>query len=546
MSFRSACVTVWFSLMMVPVALGESLPTTTATTGSQSGSTQSLTKAERISKLRIRQAQLDLAQAKRELEEATLTLEGTRRLFKKRIVTIEEFRKHEQAVMRAELAYEKADIELEKTRLEFLKDATLITVVDAIKRRTSDGLYWVDVTVRNDSDLGKALIAMEEQHSDNSAPEDLAALLNIDSIIVTLIGRDVNRDEGEVITRVRSELAIVGDPYQQIIDVLKHGEIQKLTFQLLKKDINAVTVRLAYLGTKQEFPVFLKMEAAQDLPTIAASPFAQQGRLGQKVYYNLELERLATSERSFSPVVLNLPLSIPFAFLDPQSDARVTQIRFTPETSKQTLRFEVSIPEKLEKSLVDESLSFEIIITNPGELKRINEIKSKYLNTKVPVEEIQKIKGSRQSLILIPQGVGKLDTLIANSFLEIAQDEQPKFKFTIYNSGTLTLRRVTPEVDFPLEWEGEWTPRIADSIEPDEKILFIVDARPPDGVTIGEYTLKISCEAYSGVETVEAIDEDFTVRVVAKRNITSIAVLVGVLILLVLIIAVASIKISRR
>ena len=503
---------------------------------------ETLTKQERINLLRAREAKLRLEQARSEMESAGDDLGETEALFRKHIVTIEEKKKYEQAARRAELAYEEAQIELEKVRLDFLKDATLITVVEATKRRTPEGLYMVDVVLRNDSDLSKARFAMAKEAEAGDAA--VAALLDIDNVIVSLTGRSLYKDEEGVPTR--SEEAIIGDPYQQIVPILKHAESRTLTFKLLMKDVDTLTVGLAYLGLEKQFPVFLKMEAGEDFPTIAAVPFAQQGRLGTKVYYNLELERLATSERSFAPVVLNLPLSIPFAFLDPLSDARVTQIRFTPESSKQTLRFEVSVPEKLDKQLVDKSISFEIIITHPSKLQQINQLKSAHLEDAIPAEAMHEIKGSRASLILIPQGVGKLDTLIANSFMEISQGKEAKFKFTIYNSGTLALRKVTPKVDPPLEWVGTLEPKTAAVIEPDEKLMFIYTAEPPPDVAIGEYTLQIDCEAYSGVETIEAIRQDFTVRIVAQRSITGMAVLVGVLVLIVLIIAIASVKIARR
>ena len=48
------------------------------------------------------------------------------------------------------------------------------------------------------------------------------------------------------------------------------------------------------------------------------------------------------------------------------------------------------------------------------------------------------------------------------------------------------------------------------------------------------------------MEVIEALDKDFTIRVAAKSNITGTVILVAVLVLLVIGIAVASIKVSRR
>ena len=57
---------------------------------------------------------------------------------------------------------------------------------------------------------------------------------------------------------------------------------------------------------------------------------------------------------------------------------------------------------------------------------------------------------------------------------------------------------------------------------------------------------RISADGYSGVETINAVDKTFTVRVAAESNILGTVVLVLILIGLVGGIAVASIKIARR
>ena len=98
----------------------------------------------------------------------------------------------------------------------------------------------------------------------------------------------------------------------------------------------------------------------------------------------------------------------------------------------------------------------------------------------------------------------------------------------------------------PLEWEGELVPRKAAVIEAGAKKLFKVNISTPEDMSVGEYTVKVEAEGHSGVEIKEAQAKDFTIRVAAKSNITGTAVLVGLLVLLVVGIAIASIKISRR
>ena len=281
------------------------------------------------------------------------------------------------------------------------------------------------------------------------------------------------------------------------------------------------------------------------MPIISSTQYSQIGQLGSKIWYDLNLERLAKSEQGFSLVVINLPPEIPFAFRDPTSKAMLTQVKFSEELSKQSLYFEVSLPEKLKIELVDTNISFYILVTHQTELKSIFEVKKKYGNN-IPPEEVLKLKGNKVELILIPRGVGKLEIIIPNLFKEVEQAEPVELKFNILNSGTLVLRRVTPALDLPLDWEGELVPVEAEMIDAGAKVLFKANIRPAEDVAVGEYTVRITAEGHSGVEVIEALDKDFTIRVAAKSNITGTVILVAVLVLLVIGIAVASIKISRR
>ena len=494
-------------------------------------SRRDLSKEELLNELETLQAQMTLEQAKADMERAKAEFEETRRLFDEKIYTVDKLNKARQIYEQAVLNHAQAKIELEKTRLDFLKDATLITIVDAKKYRGEEGQVMASVTLRNDSDVGKAKVVMGEE---KLSERDLASLLKIHNIIVTLKGT------GSLSS------AIIGDPFQQIVPELKLRQEARLEYLLLNRDVEAVTISVEFLETRKEYVVFLKKQALQDLPTISSTQYAQQGQLGSKIRYDLELERLAKTEQSFTLVVLNLPPEITFAFLDTGSGARITQLKFTRDISKQNLDFEVSIPEKLDQRLVDASISFYIIITRRAEQRSIYELKKRHEGKPVPAEEIAKLKGNKVELILIPSGVGKLDIIVGNSFKEVRQEEPVQFKFNVMNSGTLALRRVAPELELPIDWEGELTPKELEVIEPGAKVLVTADVKPPAGASIGEYAITIKCEGHSGIETVEAGEKDFTVRIAPRSGITATAVLVVVLVGLVLAIAVASVKISRR
>lgn len=496
--------------------------------GQDLGLQKNLTKDELLKQLETRRAQVNLDGAKSEMDRAKADFEQTQRLFNEKVYAIDELNQARQTYERAALAYTRATIDLEKTRLDFLNSATLVTILEAKKYRTDDGEVMASVTIRNDSDLGKARVIMGKDSK--LSDDDLASLLKVDNIIVMLRGTG----------------AIVGDPFQHMVKELKLGQETKLDYILLDTDLDVVTVSIEFLGVVRPYTVFLKKEALQDLPTMTSTQYAQQGELGSKIRYDLELERLARTDQSFSLIVLNLPPEITFAFLDPNSNARITQVKFTRKIWKQRLDFEVAVPEKLHQDLVDSSISFYLLVVRKKHQKQIYELQKKHRNSKIPAEDIAKIQANKVELILIPSGTGKLDLIIGNSFKEVQQNAPVTFKFNVMNSGTLALRRVTPEIELPIDWEGSLEPAEVELLEPDKKRTIAATITPPPGVTVGEYTLTIQCDGHAGIETVEAEDKDFTVRIAPESNVTATAILVAVLIGLVLAIAIASVKISRR
>jgi hypothetical protein len=486
-----------------------------AAEGQDLGLRKDLTKDELLNQLETRRAQMNLDNARSEMKRASNDLEETQGLYDEKVYSKDDLNKAKQAYERAVLAYTKATIDLEKTRLDFLNSATLVTILEAKKYRTDDGEVMASVTIRNDSDLRKACVIMGKNPRPSDAElADLESLLKVDNIIVTLRGT--------------------------------LGQEAKLDYVLLDTDLNVVTVTIEFLGVVRPYTVFLKKEALQDLPTMTSTQYAQQGELGTKIRYDLELELLSRTDQSFSLSVLNLPPEITFAFLDPSSNARITQVKFTRKIWKQRLDFEVAVPEKLPQDMVDSSISFHLLVAHKRHQKAIYELSKKHRDSKIPAEEIAKIQAEKVELILIPKGTGKLDLIIGNSFKEVQQNAPVTFKFNVMNSGTLALRRVTPELELPIDWEGSLEPAEVELLEPDKKRTIEATITPPPGVTVGEYALTIRCDGHAGIETVEAEDKDFNVRISPESNVTATAILVAVLIGLVLAIAIASVKISRR
>jgi len=339
--------------------------------------------------------------------------------------------------------------------------------------------------------------------------------------------------------------SIVGEPYEIIIPSLKYNEKKSLSFQLLK-DCEEVGVHMKFLDLELVKKVFLRKVAIQDVPTINSAQFSQEGSLGQKVRFDIILERLAEKEENFRLVVLNLPRQLDLNFIDLESQARITQVKFSEQNSRQQLNLEIAIPEKLEEKYVDSTLEFYVFIIRPSEYKQINSLREKYGSEAMPLEEIEKIKGNYVRLELIPRGIGELEVVISNRYQEIKEDETVTIRVDILNSGTLGLINLRTEVDLPYEWEARVKPSLIREIAAGDKEPVNIEVIPPESIGIGEYDLRVMAVGEVGNEKVESQEKNIIIRVGARANIVGNAVLIVLLVLLVVGIAVASVKISRR
>ena len=499
----------------------------TATTGVSAADEVALSRDETLILLKTQEAQLELEKAKTEMERRELELNDTKALFDENIVTANEFYKARQAHQESVISHAQAEIRLDQTKLEFLKNATLVRVSNAKKHRGPQGqTMMASIELKNASDIAKAKIVMGQGQGQSAlTDEETAALLKVDNIIVTLWGTadfETGYDE-----RTRTAKAIIGDPFQHIVPELKLGETVQLEFELLRKDTEQVTVQVEYLETARDYDVFLKKEALEDLPWIVSDQIDQHGDLGTTIKYNLHLERLAKTEKRFSLCVLNWPEEIPFDFKDKKTGATMTTLKFSGEDSVRAVDFEVSIPEKLDPNFIDTNIPFDIVVTRPEEMENIYALRKRYGNKAIPPEEIAKIKGDSVSLVLIPKGVGKLDIVAGSTFKEIKQYEDTELKFSVVSSGTQPVYRVAPEItQLPLEWESEMTPRQASVIEPGDKVLFTITVRPPEDVPVGEYTVNVEVEGHSGVEVIDGGEKSFTIKLVATGSLTGTLVLV--------------------
>ncbi len=519
----AACV-----LIAVAAVLGTSLPAQELEEGADvsDASVTTKTRTQLLNELNLKTAQLVLDNADERHERYRREYENARELFKQGIYSKKELDEALSAYESAQQDFRAAQIQLEKTRLGFLANATHITVMEAKKYYNVDGRRMLDLTLKNTSDLTQAESALGGGWE---SLEQIQSLLDIESVVVSLVDGSVS----------------IGKPYEKIIPLLGYRGETTLTFTLLR-DAEDVGVRLKYLDEEVTERIFLEKESLQKIPTMVAAQFSQEGELGTKITYDLELEMLVTTDTNFSLAVTNLPAQIKHTFVDADRGARVTRVRFTEEVSKQALRLELSIPEKLEGCEVDEPVNFQAWVLETGDLENLSALMRDARQGEIKEEDLREINGGRTDLVLIPKGTGRLEVQMNNLFAEIKPGEEVQMKASLANIGTLTLSNVTAELSPPLGWVAEVFPESVPGLAPGEKQDVTIRLVPGPDCMVGDYEALVEATGQRGSDIVRALDKRLRLRVSADTSITVTLVLVIGLVVLMAAIVVIGVRLSRR
>ena len=482
---------------------------------------QPLTKEQQLNKLRLRESLLQLEERRASLATHAEELNASQDLFDRHFIALQKFKQTQNRHDLAQLNYKQAEINLEQVKLDLLKTATHLVVSEARKYRTEDGKSMVDIELTNASNVRDALMV-----DSTLTEEELLTLLKVENIFVSLVNG-----------------AIVGEPYEKRIPSLAVGQSLMFTFRLLS-DVESVNVLLSYLDITEGRPLILKKGSQQDLPSINSAQFSQEGELNQTVGFGLTLRRLGDEERNYALAVLGLPQRIDYSFVN--QGAKVSQVKFDQNISKVDLQLRLEIPEKLNPRFIGLTRTFFALVTNPSEYARINALKAQYGDEPVPESDVKGLESNYVKLELIPKGIGKLEVLVSNRYQEIKIGDDLQIRVEFFNRGTVAVQNIKAALDLPYEWESEVEPTLIKLLEPDERAEVNILARPPEDIAIGDYELGIEAQGQVGTENVESLEKNITIRVGAGSHIAGNTILIGILVLLVVAIGLASVKISRR
>ncbi len=462
---------------------------------------------------------LDLKKARAAYEIARQKLDNDKELFENKAISGDEYNKSKNELMSTEVDYQ-------KLILKVMAQQSYIIVEKGVKYQTRKGERRVKLTLRSTMEGNQEYLNQFREHFDIFSPEMRSG--KIYNIFVSLINL-----ENET---------IIGTPYETRIPSLELGKSSTVDFGLLR-DVESLQVSLNYSGKKDSKNIFLEKDATSSIVDINSTQFSQEVNLGSQATFDLILERFSARDDIYKLLVVNLPRQISYDFVDSETSARLSQVKFTQGVNIKKLALKTYLPDRDDEQVViDQPIVFYALVLSLEQYEESGDLG----NRKLSEEEIEAIQSGRVKLELVPRGVGRIEVRALSLYYEITVGDSVMMDVTVRNDGTRRLDNIRISTDNPLHWRSRVEPDLIRSLEPEKEQIVQLAFLPPEDVGVGAQEVKIKTEAMADNRSVETEDKTVRIQVRARAEILWTAILIFSLVGLVVGIVVFGIKISRR
>lgn len=461
--------------------------------------------------LALKKAQLQVEMTRGELDRAMALKE-------KGLISEQEFVQKRTAHLQTQVSYQEALI-------GFMGSEARISVASAVKYQDNSGKKYVRVSLRYSSKEMKEL-----------------AKLNIDA--KDLFPLDFLREIKDVYVSLRSEGKIISDPYEKIIPSLALEQEKQVTFKLLK-DVEDLDVNVFYAGKDETTSVYLQKGLSANIVTVNSAQFSQEADLASEATYDLSLEKFSGEANVFRLKVVNLPQQITYEFVNPETRARLSQIKFTEGITSMELSLKLYLPQNADEQVVlDKPLEFFCLALDEERSEQLDQLLSS--GQSMSAGDIDELKAGNVKLELVPRGVGEIEVLALSLYQEIKVGESVNMEVRVRNTGTRRLDNIRVYTDLPLNWRSEIQPDLIASLAQDKEEIVTIDFIPPEGISVGDFEPKIKTECIADNRRVESEDKIVRIHITAKANVLGITLLVLLLVGLLVGIVIFGIRLTRR
>ena len=461
---------------------------------------------------------LGLKRAKEMFEAARKDYERQQQLFAKGLISQAE-------LDRVHSNFSDAEVNYQQSLLAVLFEQQYVTVAKALKLQSKDGTKHVHITIANASGGGA----------------EFRTLLNIDDKLFRSLQPDIINDV--YVSLQNNEGAVISQPYEAKIEQLRFGEPRQVDFILLQ-DLDIVTVSIIYgKGTQRTLKVYLEKDASENKVMVQSQQFSQEVDLGQSASFDLTLELFSGTHNTFNLEAVNLPPQINRYFKDANSQARLSQLKFTESGNSRKASLQISLPDRPTESVaIDKPIQFYVLVIPSG---RTGDMKD--LQTHVWSQaEIEELHVGFVKLEVLPRGIGKLLVRAEQLFHAIKPDGTVSVAIDVVNEGSRRLDNVEIKVDPPLNWTKKIDPRVISSLAVGEEQRVSLQFSPPRDVSVGRYEIRVQTTSLSDNQPVQGEDKMITIEVQAEANFFGTVLIVLLILGLVTGMVVFGIRLSRK
>ncbi|MDP2914194.1 MAG: NEW3 domain-containing protein [Candidatus Aminicenantes bacterium] len=459
------------------------------------------------------------------LKKAQLQLQKTRGDFERSLKLKEQGLTSEQEFALIQTSYLQSQVEYQQALINFMGSEARISVASAVKFQDQGGKKFVRVTLRYSSKELKELAKL------NISAEDLFPL-------------DFMKEIKDVSVSLKSEGKIISDPYEKTIASLPLETQKDVTFQLLK-DVENLDINVFYSGKNESTAVFLQKGVSANIVTINSAQFSQEADLESQATFDLSLEKFSGEANVFKLEIANLPHQINYEFSDPQTSARLSQIKFTEGVTSMKLSLKLYLPKNADAQVViDKPILFYALAMDNEQAPAFQNLLTK--KPEIGPQDILNLKAGSVKLELVPRGVGKIEVQAVNLYHEIKVGDSVAMEVRVKNAGTRKLNNIRVVTDLPLNWRSEIRPDLIAALEQGKDEVVTIKFLPPADVAVGDYEPKIKTECSADNRKVESEDKIVRIHVASKTNVLGISLLVLLLVGLLVGIVVFGIKLTRR
>lgn len=463
---------------------------------------------------------LALKKANAKYQEVRSKFERAKEMLEKDLISEQEFEEIKQYYLIEETNYQQA-------LLRVIFDQPHILIEKAVKYQTQDKQKRVKLTLRNTT--GGALEYQKLMLSDSHMFTNGLEPDKINNLFVSIMNTD--------------DQTIIGQPYEIKIPELKFGKARTVDFLLLREEVEAIKVSMTYANKTVQKNIYLQKDASANIVAINSTQFSLEADLGGQAAYDLTLERFSSQDNIYKLQAVNLPQAISYSFIDAETGARLSQVKFTQGVNTKKLEVKIYLPERDDEDIIiDKPLIFYALALSRDQFEKLGHNGK----TKHSQDEVDKIQGGKVKLELIPRGVGRIEVRAPSLYHEITEGDSVTMDITVRNTGTRQLDNIKISTDNPLHWRSIVQPDLIKSLAPDKEKIVHLTFVPPLDVGVGAQEVKIKTEALADNRPVETENKTVRIQVEAKTPILWTAVLILLLIGLIVGIVVFGLKISRR